>query len=149
MAQSEAMIDDSEVAPHPPVSVAVSHPGYTEADIRRHASADSFERGREYCQNERVLSLIQRGGALQADVLGSDADPYRVQVTFDGASVVAATCTCPYDWGGWCKHIVAALLAAREQPERIEERPPVDGLIADLSREQLQALLLKVLQLEP
>ncbi len=74
----------------------MSLPTYTEADIREHASADSFERGREYCQSRSVTSLIQRGATLQTEVLGSDIDPYRVQVTFDatrraarGAAIVS------------------------------------------------------------
>src|SRR5206468_152670 len=84
-----------------------------------------------------------------AEVLGTDIDPYRVQVTFDADGLAGATCTCPYDWGGWCKHIVAALLVAREQPEKVEERQPVDTLIAGLNRDQLQALVLKLTQFEP
>ena len=133
----------------PQVSVAVSVPTYTEADVRQHASADSFERGREYCRSGAVASLVQRGTTLQADVLGSDVEPYRVQVTFDGNALAGASCSCPYDWGGWCKHIVAALLAAREQPETVEERKPVVDVLAGLSREQLQALLLRMIQFEP
>jgi uncharacterized Zn finger protein len=127
----------------------VSLPTYTEAVIREHASADPFERGREYCQSGSVTSLIQRGATLQAEVLGSDIDPYRVQVTFDADGLAGATCTCPYDWGGWCKHIVAALLVAREQPEKVEEHQPVDALIAGLNRDQPQALVLKLTQFEP
>ena len=50
-------------------------PGYTEADIRQHASPDSFQRGREYYRSGAVASLVQRGMMLQAEVLGSDAVP--------------------------------------------------------------------------
>ena len=127
----------------------MSLPTYTETDIRQHASADSFQRGREYCQSGSVASLILRDTTLQAQVWGSDTEPYRVQITFDTDRLADATCTCPFDWGGWCKHIVAALLAAREQPETVEERKPVADLFAGLHRDQLQALLLKLIQVEP
>jgi uncharacterized Zn finger protein len=127
----------------------MSLPSYTEADIREQASADSFQRGHEYCQRGAVESLIQRGVTLQADVLGSDVEPYRVRVTFESDRLAQATCTCPYDWGGWCKHIVATLLAAREQPKTVEERKPLADLLTGLSRDQLQALLLRLIQFEP
>ncbi|MCS7282247.1 MAG: SWIM zinc finger family protein [Anaerolineae bacterium] len=38
-----------------------------------------------------------------------------------GGDIVAAECTCPYDWGGDCKHIIATLLCLvhRSQEEEI------------------------------
>ena len=42
---------------------------------------------------------------------GSQFAPYGVRVDFDEAGIIDATCSCPYDWDGLCKHIVAALLA--------------------------------------
>jgi uncharacterized Zn finger protein len=124
-------------------------PTFTEADIRQQTSAESFQRGQEYCRSGAIESLVQRGATLQADVLGSDVEPYRVQVTFDTERLAGATCTCPYDWGGWCKHIVAALLAAGEQPETVEKRKPLTDVLASLNRDQLQALLLKLVQFQP
>jgi uncharacterized Zn finger protein len=86
---------------------------------------------------------------IEADVWGSDPEPYRAQVTFAGDRLDGATCTCPYDWGGWCKHIVAALLAARQNPGDVEKRQPLAELLAGLDRDQLQALLLKLADHEP
>jgi uncharacterized Zn finger protein len=119
-------------------------PTYSDTAIHAHTSADSFQRGREYHRRGAVASLVQRGPLLKADVWGTDVDPYRVQVTFAADGPAGATCTCPYDWGGWCKHIAAALLAARDQPDQIEERHPLPELLAGLDRDQLQALLLKL-----
>lgn len=127
--------------------VEMDFPSYTEDDIRRLASSDSFRRGQEYHRSGAVESLVQRGLTLQADVSGSEL--YRVQVTFSPDRLVGAVCTCPYDRGGWCKHIVAVVLVALEQPEKVEERKPVTEVLASLNREQLQALLLKLIQIEP
>jgi uncharacterized Zn finger protein len=127
----------------------MSLPTYSDAAIRAHTSADSFQRGQEYHQRGAVTSLVQHGPLLEADVWGTDVDPYRVQVTFATDGLVAATCTCPYDWGGWCKHIVAALLAARDQPDQIDERLPLPELLGGLDRDQLQTLLLKLTDYEP
>src|SRR5215217_7870650 len=124
-------------------------PELSEATIRSHSSAESYSRGQSYYEHGAVSNLALRGNLLQADVEGSQYTPYRVRVTFEQGEITSATCTCPYDWGGWCKHIVAVLVAAHEQPEKVEERKPIAEVLGDLSREQLQALLLKLIQFEP
>lgn len=116
----------------------------TEAQIRQEASAESFARGAEYFRRGAVGTLILRGDQLHAEVEGSEYEPYRVTVSFDPAGARAASCTCPYDWGGWCKHIVATLLAFAAQPNNVERRPPLAELLAGLDREQLVAVLLRL-----
>ena len=117
-------------------------PTLSEAAIRQQATAESFRRGENYYRQGAVGSLVQRGNVLQAEVEGSQYEPYRVRVTFDEGGITDAVCSCPYDWGGWCKHIVATLLACLEDPDEIEVRPALDELLADLDREELQDLLL-------
>ena len=122
---------------------------FTEAIIRQFATAESFRRGKEYYERGAIISIIRRGNVLQAKVEGSQYEPYQVRVTFDAAGIAEADCTCPYDWGGWCKHIVATLLAALNEPEQIEEHPPVTEMLARLNRDQLQALVLKLVEHHP
>jgi len=124
-------------------------PALSEAAIRGQATAESFRRGQNYYRQGYVVSLVQRGDALQAEVEGSQYQPYRVRVDFDKGGITGASCTCPYDWGGWCKHIVAALLACLHEPETIERRPEFKDLLADLSREQLQSLLQHLTERDP
>jgi uncharacterized Zn finger protein len=124
-------------------------PSLSEAAIRRQATAESFSRGESYYRGGAVVSLVQRGNVLQAEVEGSQYEPYRVRITFDEGGVTGAVCDCPYDWGGWCKHIVATLLACLRAPDLIEERPTLDQLLADLDREQLQGLLLHLAANDP
>jgi len=95
-------------------------PKVTEASIRQQASADSYHRGREYHEQGAVLSIVCRDQQLQAEVEGSQYEPYRVQITYDAGGIAQALCSCPYDWGGWCKHIVATLLAAMHSPATVE-----------------------------
>ena len=125
-------------------------PKVTEASICQHASAASYHRGREYYEQGAVLSIVRRDQQLQAEVEGSQYEPYRVQITYDAGGITWALCSCPYGWGGWCKHIVATLLAALHSPATVEEgrrrpaptpsrqRPSVQTLLAGLEREQLQ-----------
>jgi uncharacterized Zn finger protein len=114
----------------------------SEATLRGQATPQSFERGERYYRQGRVVSAVRRGDLLRAEVEGSQYLPYRVQVRFHEGGVTEAQCSCPYDWGGWCKHIVAALLVCLHEPESVEIRPELEELLAGLDREQLQDLLL-------
>ena len=124
-------------------------PHLTEAMIRTNCTEQSFVRGEEYYYQRAVVSLVRRGQVIQAEVEGSQYLPYQVRITFDEKGITQALCSCPYDWGGWCKHIVAALLACLHGEEEIEERPPLEELLAELDRDQLQALLLQLAQWDP
>lgn len=121
----------------------------TEGRIRDHASPESFRRGEDYYRQGAVLSLIRRGNALQAEVAGSDLAPYNVRVSFDEAGVVYAECSCPYEWGGWCKHIVAALLAGVHEPETVQELPALEETLSGLDRDRLRDLLLRLVERDP
>jgi uncharacterized Zn finger protein len=123
--------------------------GITEATIRQLASDGSFRRGESYHADGAVASVIQRGDTLTAAVWGSNPKPYRVVVRLDGGGVASADCDCPYEWGDWCKHIVAALLFAIRKPEQVQERPPIEALLAGLSHERLRALLLDLARRDP
>jgi uncharacterized Zn finger protein len=116
-------------------------PKLSEATICRCATRKSFDRGQDYYQRGSVASLIQRGTVLSAAIEGSDFEPYQVSIRFDKSGITNAFCTCPYDYEGWCKHIVAVLLTALHQPDCIEQRPELTVLLSPLSREQIQALV--------
>jgi uncharacterized Zn finger protein len=124
-------------------------PKLSEAIIRQHAIAQSFERGQSYYRAGSVNSLIQRGNRLLARVEGSEVNTYQVNVQFDKGGITRATCTCPYDYEGWCKHIVAVLLTCLHQPDRIEQRPELAKLLASLNREQLQTIVQNLANEQP
>ena len=64
-----------------------------------------------------------------------------MRIALREGGVAEALCTCPYSFGGWCKHVVAVLLVALEEPEVVEERPPFGETLAALDRTDLAALL--------
>jgi uncharacterized Zn finger protein len=121
----------------------------TEGLIRQHAMAESFARGQAYFLAGVVRGLVRRADTVQAEVAGSPPEPYRVTLTFPGSTEVRARCTCPYDWGGWCKHIVAVLLAMLHHPEAVEDRPSLAALLAPLDRDALEELLLHLAKSDP
>jgi uncharacterized Zn finger protein len=121
----------------------------SEALIKRRASAGSFSRGVQYFQSGAVQRLSRRGAQIRASVEGSSYQPYEVAVTLDAIGVSDASCTCPYDWGGDCKHIVATLLACIETPEEVEEAPTIEAVLEPLERDHLKDLVLWLVEREP
>lgn len=124
-------------------------PQLSEAALRRYANAQSFARGKDYYQSGAVDYLQQRGNTLQAEVEGSEAEPYTVCLTFDEQGVTSADCTCPYSFDGWCKHMVATALAGLHQPELIEERPTLESLLERLDLAQIRNLVQELIAEEP
>ncbi|PKO22505.1 MAG: hypothetical protein CVU38_09035 [Chloroflexi bacterium HGW-Chloroflexi-1] len=117
-----------------------SGPQPGETAIRSLATAQSYERGLEYYESGAVSGLGRRGNVLTAKVEGRSHEPHRVTIELDASGVVNANCTCPYDWGGICKHVVAVLLAYVNSQDEIEERSVIDALLADPDRDTLHGL---------
>ncbi len=122
---------------------------FGEALIRENSSPESFRRGLDYYRRGSVDSVIRQGEELRAEVAGSGVAPYDVRVVFDAAGIIEAWCSCPYDWGGWCKHIVAALLCAVHEPESVREMPALEEALCGLDREQLESVLLRLAEQDP
>ncbi|MEH2255394.1 SWIM zinc finger family protein [Nostoc sp.] len=119
----------------------MSIPQISEFTIRRHANAKSFQRGEAYYNAGAVNAIIQRGHLLQADVVGTEARPYHVNLNFDSSGLTSVKCTCAYDYEGWCKHIVATMLVCARNSENIEQRPTLEELLNRLDHIQTQRLL--------
>lgn len=124
-------------------------PVLTEIAIRARANEQSYLRGYLYFRDGFVQNIVWRSGLLMAEVQGSDDDPYQVQVLFRANDIVNAVCSCPYDWGGDCKHIVAVLLTVLNTPDVVAVRPPLELLLADLNAEQLRTLLCDLVEYAP
>lgn len=124
-------------------------PKITRAVIQRATTAQSFSRGEDYYATGAVAELVRRGDTVYAEVEGSSYEPYQVEITFDEDDIDDAYCTCPYDWGGWCKHIVAVLLAIADAPDTVEARPTVEALIEPLDAAQLRAVVLALVARHP
>ena len=86
----------------------------TEKQIRERAIDQSFRKGQDYYETGAIYNPARQstgsGVTLTAQCEGSSAPSYRLRVDLDDGGVRSASCTCLYDWGGDCKHIVALLL---------------------------------------
>ena len=125
----------------------------TEKQIRERASEQSFQKGLAYYKSDAIYNPARQatpsGITLTAQCEGSSAPSYRLQVALDGGGVRAASCTCPYDWGGDCKHIVALLLMYIHQPDEFSEQKSVKDLLAGLEKDALVALILRLVERDP
>ena len=121
----------------------------TAETVRALATAKSFARGRRYVAGGAVSDLVRRGDRLTAEVEGSEFEPYQVAIRLHDGGVADAHCSCPYDWGGYCKHIVAVLLEFADQTAKIIERKPIAELLAGLDRAQLFELVEKRVETDP
>ncbi|WP_175586650.1 SWIM zinc finger family protein [Nostoc sp. UIC 10630] len=119
----------------------MSIPQITEFTIRRHANTKSFQRGEAYYEAGAVHTVTQRGHLLQAEVAGTEARPYHVNLSFDSSGLTSANCTCAYNFDGWCKHIIATMLVCVRDSESIEQRPTLEQLLNRLDNIQTQRLL--------
>ena len=124
-------------------------PKLTESDIRQLASVQSFQRGEGYYASGAVMEPQLQGNAVTARVSGSEYQPYRVTITLGLTGVTHTRCTCPYDWGGICKHIVATLLAWVRDPGSFRELDSIDDLLAGRSREDLAVLIKEMIAQQP
>lgn len=109
--------------------------------IRSHANNKSWQRGETYYHNDYVRQVVQRGNRIVAEVEGSDIEPYKVNIEVEKDKLGTVYCSCPYSFGGYCKHIVAALLVCLREPERIEQRSSLETILDRLNEVQTQALI--------
>jgi hypothetical protein len=124
-------------------------PRLTEAHIRNLATEPSFERGQAYYRDGAVLDPICQEAHVRAQCEGSDYEPYQVSVTLSKNGIAETSCTCPYDYGGICKHVVALLLTYVHQPQTLRFIPPLAALLAGRSQEELIALIGEMIKREP
>lgn len=72
-----------------------------------------LDRGLSYWENGNVIELEQTGKEkIEAIVAGNE--DYEVNITLADDKVLDFNCTCPYDMGPVCKHIVAVLFALQK-----------------------------------
>lgn len=72
-----------------------------------------LDRGLSYWKNGNVIELKQTGNN-EFEAIVSGNEDYEVKIKLADDNVQDFTCTCPYDWGPVCKHVIAVLFALRE-----------------------------------
>jgi uncharacterized Zn finger protein len=117
-------------------------PKITLQTIRSRASDQSFSRGENYYNTGAITNTVRRGDEIEARCEGSYPEPYRVWAQLKDCESVATSCTCEYDWGGDCKHIVALLLTYLYDADQFEERPTLQDALLSRSKEDLVDIIM-------
>ncbi len=105
-------------------------PTITTKDVEEWCALAQVKDGRKIFQKGDVLRPWCGGIAVHAEVQGSGATPYRIDITFkDGANKPSPKCSCPaWRSNPFCKHVTAVLLAWATKPESfaVVEAPAVE-----------------------
>lgn len=125
----------------------------TRDDIRSLCTEQSFERGVTYYNQDRILELDIDGREVTATVRGSS--DYQVSAVIED-DTIRTSCSCPYDYAGDCKHIVAVLLAVEDQGTDLENETSgatgphsgtdVETLVEQTTADELRTFLLEILE---
>jgi len=121
---------------------------FTKQALKDSATSVSFARGLQYYKNKVVHDINVYRPRPYVYTIESVVDgsvPYNVylQVDVKDNSVIDASCTCPYHYGGLCKHIIATGLAFIDyisEAYRIKAERSSDINVANLSKDFEQAL---------
>lgn len=115
--------------------------------LARCAGEEAAAGGRQYAKENRVFNLSLLWPELAAEVEGPGREPCRVVVTLAEQNAVwvpqKAECSCPSS-DMWCRHAVAVVLTARDDPEQILQRQPLITTIRQMNAAQAQDFLVRL-----
>lgn len=120
----------------------------TAEDIEELSSEKSFERGIDLYLSSAISRTYREGNTIYGKCKGSEKKTYDLEVNFDDDEM-DAFCSCPYDRGGICKHLVALLLTFVNEEELFTEPVDIATLLEPLDREQLIVLISKLVRDKP
>jgi len=127
----------------------MQYPNITEDQIQERCTKKVFARGEDYFYQEMIENPMFHGSTLSANCQGSEYEPYSVSVELTPTGIADAECSCPYDWGGDCKHIVALLLTYVHERDEIHSIEPILTAIAEKPRATLLSIISELLKREP
>ena len=124
-------------------------PEITQYHIQERCTEQSYMRGLEYFHDGAIGDPIIHGCTLSATCEGTDIEPYRVTVELTPTGIATADCSCPYDWGGDCKHIVALLLTYVHTPDMIFSLEPLFATLEAKPKSDLLQIISELLKYAP
>ena len=104
-------------------------------DFENEISAVIFRRGEDYYENGLVEDLEEVAPGRWNAVVEGTTD-YETEVCIKNGEIVSWDCDCPYD-GYMCKHVVAVLLAVRDEGAGFSDYEEVRTEQEQLSREDV------------
>lgn len=113
----------------------------TEDTLRSLSSPESYKHGKKLFDADAVYDTFKQGSLFGGKCEGSGAPYYEVRLRMDEGGILAASCNCPYDRGGFCKHIIALALACIHTSDAFVEQETVEELLQPLDKDALVRLI--------
>lgn len=82
-------------------------------DFEKNVEPKILARGREYYQDNAIKSVLKLADD-EVSAVAYGTSRYNLRLTLKGRTVVKSRCSCPYDWGDNCKHVVALCFYLRQ-----------------------------------
>ena len=123
--------------------------GFNRQQIREVTSERIFQRGEKLYNLGAVSALARRGDKISARCQGSEPLPYHLWAQLKDGEVIAADCSCPYDWEPNCKHIVALLLTYLHRPQVFEPRLTLRDELMSREKKDLVDIIEEMTALHP
>lgn len=121
----------------------------TESILKSLSSPESFSRGYALYQSGAVFDTFRQDDLLTGKCEGSSAPFYKVSIQLDEGGIQEASCSCPYDWGGYCKHIIALALTFINNSDAFIEPKNIAVLVSQLDKDTLVHLIVKMAEKNP
>ncbi len=124
-------------------------PEITQYHIQERCTEQSYMRGLAYFYDGAIGNPTLHDYTLSGTCQGTDIEPYRVTVELTPMGIADADCSCVYDWGGDCKHIVALLLTYVHEPDAILSLEPLLTALAEKPKSNLLQVISELLKRAP
>ena len=124
-------------------------PEITQYHIQERCTEQSYMRGLNYFYDGAISNPTLHNYILSGTCEGTDIEPYRVTVELTPTGIATADCSCLYDWGGDCKHIVALLLTYVNAPDTILSLEPLFATLEAQPKSSLLQIISELLKYAP
>lgn len=109
----------------------------------------SFSRGDELYQDGAIFDTSRQSNVLRGKCRGSSAPYYEIVVRLDEGGIQEAYCSCPYSFGGLCKHIIALMLTFIHSPDEFAEQKSIKELLEPLEKDEIISVISKLVNCYP
>jgi uncharacterized Zn finger protein len=127
----------------------VALPKITKETITNYCGVRMVKIGKEFLKKEPFFVYYREWTMLKALSEGTESPSYAVRILFDESGIANSCCTCYVNRSVPCKHIAALLLMWHERPQEIPEREAWANKLHKSSKDDIVALLEKVVDLYP
>lgn len=121
----------------------------TEKYLQSLSSSESFARGYELYLSDAVFETMKQCDLLIGKCMGTSAPFYQLRIRLGKVGIQDASCTCSYDLGGYCKHVIALILTYIHNPQIFIEQKRIDEMLNDMDRDALLHLIEEMVEKDP